>query len=164
MVEHEIIPFNEWRRHIQPLWPWNTDWHWIPVIHNPHGMIQYAGEEAFERIIMFPVMCSVGGVPAAFTSVYNISDTHLRIRGIYVKPEFRGQHLVTPMLEWACNLFPDPWHTAIIYAREHNIDYFLNGWFDEKMPNYSSRRREVGDSQEVDYTITLMRKKFRDIS
>jgi len=99
----------------------------------------------------------------AYTSVYNISDTHLRLRGIYTEPEFRGQHLVTPMLEWACNLFPEPWHTVIIYAREYNLDYFLGGWFDEQMPNYSSRQREVNESFE-NYTITLLRKKYRDIS
>lgn len=164
MVEFKVINFDEWRQHIQPLWPWNTDWHWIPIINNPYGMIQYAGYEVFKRMVMFPVMCTVDGEPAAFTSVYNISDTHLRLRGIYVKPEFRGQRLTVPMMEWACNLFPEPWHTVIIYGRSTNIDYYLKVWFDEQMPNYKWRKREVGDSYEGDYTITLLRKRFRDIS
>lgn len=161
MIEYQILPFDEWRQRIQPLWPWNTDWHWIPIINNPYGMIQYRGLDAFRRIIQFPVMCTVDGTPAAYTNFYNISDTHVRLRGIYVEPEYRGHRLVGPMLDHAASLFPEPWHTAIGYYRNTNIEYFLKTWFDEQMPNYGWRRREVGDRTEGDYTITLLRKRFR---
>jgi GNAT superfamily N-acetyltransferase len=167
MVEFKVIDFDEWRQRMQPLWPWNNDWHWIPIINNPYGQIQYTGCEAFKRVIMFPVMCTVNGTPAAYTSVFNISDTHLRLRGVYTEPEFRGQGLVAPMLDWACNLFPEPWHTAIGYGRETSLDYFLKVWFDEVMPNYSSRRRYEHSAEDLsngDPTVTLMRRKFRDIS
>jgi hypothetical protein len=167
MVEFKVIDFDEWRQRMQPLWPWNTNWYWLPIINNTYGQIQYTGHEAFTRVIMFPVMCTVDGTPAAYTSVFNISDTHLRLRGVYTEPEFRGQRLVAPMLDWACNLFPEPWHTAIGYGRETSLDYFLNVWFDEVMPNYSSRKRiehELVDSRSDEPTATLMRRKFRDIS
>lgn len=161
MIEYEIIDFDDWRQRIQPLWPWNTDWHWIPIINNPYGMIQYAGSDVFKRVITFPVMCTVNGTPAAYTNIYNISDTHVRIRGIYVEPEFRGKRLVGPMLDWACSKFPEPWHTAIGYYRNTNVDYFLKVWFDERMPDYGWRKREVDNRIEGDYSITMLRKRFR---
>jgi hypothetical protein len=160
MVEYKIVTFDEWRQQIQPLWDWNTDWHWIPIINNPYGMVQYHGVDTFVNTIVFPIMCTVDGVPAAYTNVYNISDTHIRIRGIYVEPEFRGQKLVSPMLDYAVSLFPDPWHTCIGYYRNTNIDYFLKIWFDEKVPGYEWRGREVGDRDEGDYSVTLLRKHF----
>ena len=99
MVEFQVIEFDEWRQRIQPLWPWETDWHWIPFLNTPFGQNQYTGLDTFKRVITFPVMCTVDGVPAAYTSVFNISDTHLRIRGVYTEPEFRGRGLVAPMLD-----------------------------------------------------------------
>ena len=158
MTEYHIIDFDLWREKIQALWPWNTDWHWIPIINNPYAMIQYRGLDAFRRVIQFPVMVTVDGTPAAYTNFYNISDTHVRIRGIYVEPEFRGKRLVGPMLDYAASLFPRPWRTVIGYYRNTNVDYFLKTWFDERMPDYGWRKREVGDRTEGDYTITLLRK------
>ena len=157
-VQHSVIPFDEWRQHIQPLWPWQKDWHWIPIINNPYGMVQYTGVESFWRVITFPVMTMVDGEPACFTNIYNISDTHLRIRGIYCKPEFRGKGYVAPMLDWACQLFPEPWHTVIGYYRNMTADYFLKIWCDENMPGFGWRKRVVAGRVEGDYEIMLLTK------
>ena len=157
-IEYHIISFDEWRQRIQPLWEWNSDWHWIPIINNPYGMVQYHGHSVFVRTIIFPIMCTVDGEPAAYTNIYNISDTHVRLRGIWVEPEFRGQRLVAPMLDYAVSLWPEPWHTCIGYYKPHNIDYFLKIWFDERIEWYDWRGREGADVSE---DITLLRKRFR---
>ena len=160
-VEHHIITFNEWRQRIQPLWPWNTDWHWIPVMDNPFGMVQYTGLEAFRRIIVFPVMTTVDGEPAAYTFVHNISDTHLRTRGVYVEPEFRGKaDLIGPMLDWVCHLYPEPWHTLLSYyqtrtskwaKRKQGFEELGHGW----------RYRVVNGRTVGDYQIILLQRRFR---
>ena len=160
-MEFEVISFEKWRQCIQPLWPWNTDYHWIPIYNNPYGMVQYRGQEVFDRMIVFPVMCTVDGEPAAFTQVYNISDTHVRIRGIYVDPKFRGQRLVNPMVTWAVNLFPEPWHTAIGYYRTNNVDYFKKVFFDGEVEEYGWRQRIVNGKREGDYDIILLQKRIR---
>ena len=163
MVEFKVIEFNEWRRRICPLWSWIDDWHHIPIINNPYGMIQYTGLDAFERMIVFPIMCTVDGVPAAYTNVYNISDTHIRIRGIYVEPEFRGRRLVAPMLDYACGLFPEPWHTLIGYYRTTTAD-----WCKKELHHVEAghdwRHRSGNGTALAEYKIILLERKYRDIS
>lgn len=163
MVEFKVIDFDEWRQRIQPLWNWIDDWHHIPIINNPYGMIQYTGLEAFKRIITFPIMCTVHGIPAAYTNVYNISDTHIRIRGIYVEPEFRGRRLVAPMLDFACELFPEPWHTVIGYYRTTTVDWCKQE-LDHVEIGHEWRNRMVDGKAVDEYQIILLGKQYRDIS
>ena len=163
MVNFKIITFDEWRQRIQPLWSWIDDWHHIPLINNPYGMIQYTGQEAFKRIITFPIMCTVDDEPAAYTNIYNISDTHIRVRGIYVEPKFRGQHLVAPMIDFACKLFPQPWHTVIGYYRTNTADWAKKE-LEHTETDHGWRHRIVNGKPVDEYQIILLKRKFRDIS
>ena len=156
----EIITFEEWRQNIVPLWPWNEDYRWIPIIHNPLGIMRYTGREIFEKVVQFPVVCKVDGEPAGYCCFYNISDTHIRTRGVYVDPKYRGRGLVKPMLEYGCSLFADNWNTFILIAREDNIDYWLKTWFDRKCEGYDWLPRMV-NGEEQDIKITMLEKKFR---
>ena len=161
MVEYQILSTEEWRQRIQPLWPWNTDYHWIPLIDNPFGMMQYAGREVFTKVIVFPVMATVDGEPAAYTYVHNISDTHLRTRGVYVEPKFRGKgDLIGPLLDYACFLYPEPWHTVLSYyqtrtskwaMRKQNFGVTAHQW----------RKRIVNGKPVDDYEIILLARRFR---
>ena len=159
-VEYRITTFEDWRQKIVPLWPWNTDYRWIPIIHNPLGIMRYTGQEIFEKVVQFPTVCVVNGKPAAYACFYNISDTHIRTRGVYVEPEFRGKRLVKPLLEFGCSLFNTNWNTFILLAREDNIDYWLKTWFDKKCDGYGFLPRLV-DGKEVSPKITVLEKRFR---
>ena len=113
-------------------------------------------------MIVFAVMCTVGGKPAAYTHIYNISDTHLRIRGIFVEPEFRGQRLAAPMLDFACNLYPEPWHTVIGYYRTTTADW-CEKELQHEFTSHGWRTRVLGDGRTEDkYKIILMTRRFRD--
>lgn len=161
-LSFDVIDTERWRKAMTELWPWNYDHRWIPLFNNPYGMVQYLGSEVFDRVLMFPVEARVDGEPAGWTCIYNVSDTHVRIRGVYVKPEFRGMGIAPQMLDYACSLWPEPWHTCIGYYRTDTLEHFKRVWGLEEMPGAGWREREVPGQQISDYNIILTRKRFRD--
>lgn len=123
-IKCRIITTEEWRKAIIQLWDWNEDYHWVPLFHNAMGLVQYTGAELFERLIVFPIQVEVDGVPAGWVKAWNISDTHVRIQGFYVKPEFRGLGLFFKLYEYACSLWPTPWAWSVQHCRADTLSLY----------------------------------------
>ena len=143
-ISFSIIPFAEWRKEIAPLWLMEGSFKRIPPILNAHGQMQYSGRELFERVLLFPIAATLSGERIAWTSVYNISDTAVRVRGIYVNPEFRSNGIGRSMVEYAISLWPEQWSNCFMYARASNVERYAR-WGFRPVKSYGMRSFEQGD-------------------
>jgi len=117
------IPWVEFQRGISPLWN-SLDPSTIPIFNNPYGIIQYDQQDWPSKIIYFPAKYLVDDVTVGYISIYNLSDMHIRPRGIYILPEFRGHGLGHRMQKSAWDLFPKSFYRAFIWSREENVQRF----------------------------------------
>jgi len=119
----EIIPWAEFQQGIAPLWYSNSP-STIPIFNNPYGIIQYDQSDWANKIIYFPAKYVVDETTVGYISIYNLSDMHIRPRGIYILPEHRGKGLGHRMQEAAWNLFPKTFYRAFIWSRDENVERF----------------------------------------
>jgi GNAT superfamily N-acetyltransferase len=144
-LHFEILPFSIWRQEIAPLWLMEGSYKWIPPMLNGHGQMQYFGKELSQRVILFPLAASFEGERVAWTSVYNISDEAIRIRGIYVLPEVRSNGIGRALVEHAMSLWPEPWTRCCMYARASNIERYKR-WGFVPTPGFTMRTFEQGET------------------
>lgn len=118
----KIISWSEFCEGIAPLW--KTEPSQIPIINNPFNIIQFPKERWHTDIILFCVKWVEDGEDAAFTCVYNISNTFIRTRGIFVKEEFRGKGIGHKMQQAQWDLFPVSFYRAFGFWREDSAPRF----------------------------------------
>lgn len=119
----ELIRWEDFQRGIAPLWN-QANPSTIPIFNNPYGIIQYEESEWHEKIIYFPARYLLDNEVVGYISIYNLSDCHIRPRGIYILPEFRGKGLGHRMQKAAWDLFPKTFYRAFIWSREENVERF----------------------------------------
>ena len=117
-----IIKWNEFQKGIAPLWK-STNPKTIPIFNNPYSIIQY-DKSKWKDIIYFPCEYVVDDIIVGYISIYNLSDIHIRPRGIYIKPEYRGKGLGHMMQKDCWNLFPKSFYRAFIWSRSENLERF----------------------------------------
>lgn len=117
-----IIPWQEFQKGIAPLWN-AEDPDTIPIFNNPYGIIQYDSSD-WKDIIYFPCEYVLNDKVVGYISIYNLSDIHIRPRGIYIKPEHRGRALGHQMQLDCWNLFPTSFYRAFIWSRAENVERF----------------------------------------
>ena len=117
-----IIKWNEFQKGIAPLWN-SSNPESIPIFNNPYGIIQF-GKSQWKDIIYFPCEYVVDDIIVGYISIYNLSDTHIRPRGIYIKPEHRGKGLGHMMQKDCWDLFPKSFYRAFIWSRAENLERF----------------------------------------
>lgn len=117
-----IIKWNEFQKGIAPLWN-SSNPETIPIFNNPYGIIQY-DKSHWKDIIYFPCEYVVDDIIVGYISIYNLSDTHVRPRGIYIKPEHRGKGLGHMMQKDCWDLFPKSFYRAFIWSRAENLERF----------------------------------------
>ena len=127
---------------------------WIPRLHGGHGQLRYCGADLAERVLLFPVAAEIDGRRIGWTSAYNVSDEAIRLRGIYVLPEFRAMGVGRRLAAFACGLFPPPWRTCLIYARAANVALYER-WGFAVVPGHAPRSSEL-DRVLPDVTVVLM--------
>lgn len=117
-----LVTWDEFQEGIAPLWKVipNT----IPIFNNPYSIIQYDESVWHTDIVYFPAKYVVDGKTVGYISIYNLSDMHIRPRGIYILPEYRGQGLGHEMQTAAWDLFPKSFYRAFIWSREENVERF----------------------------------------
>lgn len=120
--ELKLIPWVEFQKGIAPLWKVQPDT--IPIFNNPYGIIQYSKQSWPTDIIYFPAKYIVNDNVVGYISIYNLSDIHIRPRGIYILPEYRGKGLGHEMQKAAWNLFPKTFYRSFIWSREENVEKF----------------------------------------
>lgn len=160
-VQYSIITFENWRKSVRPMWKWIEDYHWIPIINNPYGMVQYQGLEVFERTLLFPIAASFDGRQVGWSLVYNISDTAIRVRGVYVLPEARGLGVGTGLYDFALSLWPEPWNRYVGYYDEKSLELFSRTWDLKPVPGYEWRTRVVPGQSSSEGKIRLCFKEIR---
>ena len=117
-----VITWEEFQIGIAPLWN-SSDPKTIPIFNNPYGIIQYH-KSLWKNIIYFPCEYKVNDKVVGYISIYNLSNIHIRPRGIYIKPEYRGRAHGHQMQVAAWNLFPKSFYRAFIWSRAGNVDRF----------------------------------------
>jgi GNAT superfamily N-acetyltransferase len=155
-LELKIIPFADWRREISPLWMMDGSYRMIPPVINGHGQMQYTGREIFKRVLLFPIAAEFGGERIGWTSIYNISDEGLRVRGIYVLPEFRSNGIGRTMVNHAMSLWPPCFKHCFMYARSSNIERYKR-WGFAIAADHKNRPWEEGEALN-EQEIVLMQK------
>jgi len=113
----EIIPWREFQIGIAPLWK-NQNPQTIPIYNNPFGLIQYSNNYLHQKIIYFPCRYVINNHVVGYISIYNISDIHIRPRGIYILEEYQGIGLGHKMQQLAWDLFPKSFYRAFIITAQ----------------------------------------------
>ncbi|MFN0245624.1 MAG: GNAT family N-acetyltransferase [Kofleriaceae bacterium] len=158
-LSFELVPFSRWRREISVLWHMTARSQFIGPMINGYGQVQYAGRELFERVLCFPWVASIDGSAVAWTSTFNVSDTVVRVRGIYVLPEYRSQGIGHRIVAHALAQWPAPWERALLYARASNVARYQR-WGFERIPGHEPRVWAEGNAFGAN-EIVLMRKHLR---
>lgn len=120
-----VISWADFQKGIAELWK-SDDPDTIPIINNPFRIIQYGVEEMRDRICFFP--CAIVDQDeniACYTSIYNISDTTLRVRGIWVHPSYRGRGVGHKAWQMATTLFPPSFNRVVGFWREDSAPRFI---------------------------------------
>lgn len=120
----ESISFAEFQNGIAPLWQ-ASDPSSIPIYNNPYHIIQYTPDQIPQRMLYRCVQYLHDGEVAGYSSIYNISDTILRIRGIYVLPQFRGKGIGHQMWKQMADLFPQSFYRVVGFWRESSYQRFI---------------------------------------
>jgi GNAT superfamily N-acetyltransferase len=144
-LQIKIIPFSDWRREISPLWLMEGSYQLITQVIDGYGQMQYAGRELFRRVILFPICAEYDGERIGWTSIFNISDEALRVRGIYVLPEFRSNGVGRTMVEFAMGLWPAPWKRCFMYARASNVERYKR-WGFVVSPDHELRSFDMNEA------------------
>tara|TARA_B100000963_G_C22546420_1_gene634629 strand:- start:242 stop:892 length:651 start_codon:yes stop_codon:yes gene_type:complete len=118
----EIIKWSEFQKGIAPLWKVKPKT--IPIFNNPYHIIQYPQHMWHTNIILFPVCYKVDDVPVAYSCVYNLSDIHIRTRGIYVLEKYRGKGYGHKIQKAQWDLFPKSFTRAFGFWREDSAPRF----------------------------------------
>jgi GNAT superfamily N-acetyltransferase len=121
------IPFSEFQQGIAPLWRNESDPTSIPIYNNPYGIFRYDDLEQRDRVIFNGVKFTEtpDGPPLAYSSIYNISPNILRIRGIYVLPEFRNRGIGHRLVSDFWSLFPNSFNRIVGFWRDDSYERFM---------------------------------------
>jgi GNAT superfamily N-acetyltransferase len=121
------ISFSEFQRGIFPLWGNESDPTSIPIYNNPYGIFRYSGLEQRDEVIFYGVKFTEtpDGPPMAYSSIYNISPNILRIRGIYVLPEFRNRGIGHRLVSNFWSLFPNSFTRIVGFWRDDSYERFI---------------------------------------
>ena len=142
------LSFEQWREEIAPLWHMEGSARLITPLVNGFGQLQYAGPELPARVRYVPLAAELDGVRIAWTSIYNISDQALRLRGIYVEPQWRSNGVGRALVMHAIGLWPASWDRVFLYARLANVDRYRRWGFSVVAGHRPRSHRRGGDDGE----------------
>jgi|TARA_B100000073_G_scaffold348361_1_gene366707 GNAT superfamily N-acetyltransferase len=120
----DVITWSDFQKGIAPLWK-VEDPNTIPIFNNPYHIIQYPQHMWHYNIILFPVCYKVDDIPVAYSCVYNLSDTVIRTRGIFVLEEHRGKGYGHKIQKAQWDLFPKTFYRAFGFWREDSAPRFM---------------------------------------
>ncbi|MBM3481125.1 MAG: GNAT family N-acetyltransferase [Alphaproteobacteria bacterium] len=142
-LRFQRIDFALWRQEIAPLWHMEGAVHLVAPLVNGYGQLQYCGRELHARVRHVPLAAELDGVRIAWTSIYNISDEALRLRGIYVLPEWRSNGVGRAIVAHAISLWPAGFGRVFLYARLGNVGRYRR-WGFEIVPGHVPRSHRTG--------------------
>lgn len=149
------MPFETWRREIAPLWHMEGSAHLITPLVNGFGQLQYAGPELPARVRYVPLAAELDGRRIAWTSIYNISDQALRLRGILVEPQWRSNGIGRALVTHAVSLWPSRFDRVFLYARTPNLERYRR-WGFEIVPGHRPRTHRLGATDAEARIVQMM--------
>lgn len=149
------LPFATWRQEIAPLWHMEGAAHLITPLVNGYGQLQFAGTELPERVRYVPLAAELDGRRIAWTSIYNISDQALRLRGILVEPQWRSNGIGRALVAHAASLWPARFDRIFMYARIANLERYRRWGFDV-VPGHRPRTHRLGASDPDARIVQMM--------
>lgn len=149
------LDFDRWSREIAPLWHMEGAVHLITPLVNGYGQLQFAGPELPARVRHVPLAAELDGVRIAWTSIYNISDQGLRLRGIYVEPQWRSNGVGRALVTYAVGLWPAHFDRVFLYARLANVERYRR-WGFEIVPGHRPRSHRLGGSEPDARIVQMM--------
>ena len=152
---HEI-DFALWRREIAPLWHMEGAVHLVAPLVNGYGQLQYCGREIHARVRHVPLAAELDGTRIAWTSIYNISDQGLRLRGIYVLAQWRSNGIGRALVDDAIGRWPAQWDRVFLYARGANVARYRR-WGFEVVPGHAPRLSRYGLASPPGLIVQMMR-------
>ena len=150
------MEFETWRREIAPLWHMEGAPHLVVPTLNGNGQMQYCGTELAERVRFVPLAAELDGTRVAWTSIYNISDQALRLRGIYVLPHWRSNGIGRALVDHAVELWPPSWDRVFMYARTPNVERYRR-WGFAIVPGHAPRMHRPGLGAPPGLIVQMMR-------
>jgi hypothetical protein len=130
----EVIPWREFQNSIAPMWGID-DPATIPIINNPYRVIQFDPSRWTSNIIHYPIRYIENGVVKGYTCVYNVSRTVVRIRGIFILPEYRGNGAGMRMTKAVMSLFPTGFNRMVGFFKETTMQSFIDHCSFKPVPN-----------------------------
>ena len=149
------LPFETWRREIAPLWHMEGSVHLITPLVNGFGQLQYAGPELPARVRFLPLAAELDGVRIGWTSIYNISDQALRLRGLLVEPQWRSNGIGRALVTHAVSRWPGSFDRVFLYARTINVERYRR-WGFEVVPGHRPRTHRLGASDPDARIVQMM--------
>lgn len=144
-LQFTVMPFATWRREIAPLWHMEGTTRFLGPVIGGYGQMQYCGEELATRVRVVPLAAELDGRRVAWTSIYTLSDEALRLRGIYVLPEWRSNGIGRALVEHAIALWPAQWDRVFLYARMANVERYRRWGFEVVADNLPRTHRGAVD-------------------
>ena len=157
-LRFQLLDIETWRREIAPLWHMEGAPHLVAPTVNGHGQLQYCGAELAERLRFLPLAAELDGARVAWTSIYNISDQALRLRGIYVLPQWRSNGIGRALVSHAVELWPPGWDRVFLYARTGNVERYRR-WGFEIVPGHTPRVHRPGLAAAPGLIVQMMRRR-----
>lgn len=158
-----MLRYAQWRQEIAPLWHMEGSTRFISPLVNGYGQLQYAGAELVTRVRLMPLAAELDGERIAWTSVYNISDQALRLRGIYVLPAWRSNGIGRALVEHALGHWPANFDRVFLYARLGNVEIYRRWGFDV-VPGHFPRTHRIGGRTAADRIVQMSRVRTPDIA
>jgi GNAT superfamily N-acetyltransferase len=155
-LRFQELDLETWSREISPLWNMEGAAAAIPPTVNGHGQLQYCGAELARRVRFLPVAAELDGVRVAWTSIYNISDQGLRLRGIYVLAQWRSNGIGRALVDDAIGRWPAQWDRVFLYARGANVARYRR-WGFEVVPGHAPRLSRYGLASPPGLIVQMMR-------
>jgi ribosomal protein S18 acetylase RimI-like enzyme len=155
-LRFQELDLETWSREIAPLWHMEGAAAAIPPTVNGHGQLQYCGAELARRVRFLPLAAELDGARVAWTSIYNISDQGLRLRGIYVQAQWRSNGIGRALVDEAIGRWPTQWDRVFLYARGENVARYRR-WGFEIVPGHQPRINRHGLGAAPGVIVQMMR-------
>ncbi|MFO0294602.1 MAG: GNAT family N-acetyltransferase [Rhodospirillales bacterium] len=155
-LRFQELDLETWSREIAPLWHMEGAAAAIPPTVNGHGQLQYCGAELARRVRFVPLAAELDGARVAWTSIYNISDQGLRLRGIYVQAQWRSNGIGRALVDEAIGRWPKQWDRVFLYARGENVARYRR-WGFEIVPGHLPRINRQGMGAATGVIVQMMR-------
>lgn len=143
------ITSEQWLKRLQQI-PSSTMTPWPKVANNIFCSLQWSGKDAITKAQRKYFGYEVDGKIVASMEVYYISQTTIRVRGLYCDPSQRRNGYMSSCLELALNQYKGLAQQVITFATKEGLLFYKKAGFQE-VPQWMARNVEYYDFYKKKY-------------